>query len=301
MQGEGLDNPRDVLVMRLDLRRVCLRAGAVVVASILVSLATAAAFAGERPIDGAPADRVVSLGLFSFYGPKYLGAERYGPFAFPTLDVRRPDEGFALASPDDGLSVALLDASRFRLGPVAALRQGRNAGIDPRFAGLDHAPWTIEAGMFADWWILPERLRTRVEVRHGVRGGDGFAVDLSADLFSRTGRFTFAVGPRLGLLDAGLAQIQFGVSEAAARRNTLFSTFNARGGLQTVGLAASIDYDWSSAWRSTIYGRFDRLVGDAAASSITRRLGSEEQFTAGLGLTYSFGTRLPLPPGLLPR
>ncbi|MGU3404987.1 MipA/OmpV family protein [Methylobacterium brachiatum] len=275
--------------------------GTVAVASTLVGLATAAAFAGEMPTDSAPTDRVVSLGLFSFYGPKYLGAERYGPFAFPTLDVRRPDEGFALASPDDGLSVALLETSHFRLGPVATLRQGRNAGIDPRFAGLDHAPWTIEAGMFADWWVLPERLRTRVELRHGLRGGDGFAIDLSADLFSRIGRFTLAIGPRLGIVDAGLARIQFGVSEAAAMRNPLFSAFNAQGGLQTVGLAASIDYNWSSAWRSTLYGRFDRLVGDAAASSITRRLGSEEQFTAGLGLTYSFGARLPLPSGLLPR
>jgi outer membrane protein len=300
MQAEGVDNPRDVLVMRLSLRRVYPQVGAVFVASILVCLATAAAFAGEKPIDAAPADRVLSLGLFSFYGPKHLGAERYGPFAFPTLDIRRPDEGFALASPDDGLSVALLDTSRFSLGPVAALRQGRNAGIDSRFAGLDHAPWTIEAGIFADWWVLPERLRTRVEVRHGVRGGDGFAVDLSADLFSKTGRFTFAVGPRLGLLDAGLARIQFGVSEVAAARNPLFSTFDARGGLQTVGLAASIDYDWSSAWRTTLYGRFDRLVGDAAASSITRRLGSEEQFTTGLGLTYSFSAGFSLPSRLLP-
>jgi outer membrane scaffolding protein for murein synthesis (MipA/OmpV family) len=246
--------------------------------------------------DAASQGRVISLGVFSLYGPKYLGAERYGPFAYPTLDIRRPGEPFALDTPDDGLSVNLIDTSTFRLGPVASLRQGRNAGVDHRFTGLDRAPWTIEAGVFADYWLVPDRLRTRAELRHGLREHDGFALDLSADLFKRAGPFTVSAGPRLGFLDTSLAQLQFGVSPGAAARNRLFAPYAAKGGLQTVGIGSALAYDWSDTWRITLYGRYDHLVGDAAASTITRRLGATDQFTSGAGITYSFHSELPFLP-----
>jgi MipA family protein len=40
-----------------------------------------------------------------------------------------------------------------------------------------------------------------------------------------------------------------------------------------------------------VFQRFDRLLGDAAASPITRRFGSPDQFTFGLGANYSFAVR----------
>jgi MltA-interacting protein MipA len=42
-----------------------------------------------------------------------------------------------------------------------------------------------------------------------------------------------------------------------------------------------------------VFDRFDRLVGDAARSPVTRRFGTADQFTAGVGVTYSFRTDLP--------
>lgn len=260
----------------------------------LSGTATAAGVGGgDGPPESDRPPRIVSLGVFSLYGPKYLGAERVGPLAYPTLGIRRADEAFALDSPDDGLSFAAWDTSRLKLGPVASLRQGRNAGIDHRFAGLDHDPWTIEAGVFVDYWLLKDRLRTRAELRHELRGRDGFALDLSADMFDRSGPFTLSIGPRLGFLNATLAQLQFGVSPAASARNRLFGAYAASGGLQTLGLSSAVAYDWSETWRTTLYGRYDRLVGDAADSTITQRLGAVDQFTAGLGLTYSFRSDLP--------
>nr|WP_246413382.1 MipA/OmpV family protein [Methylobacterium brachythecii] len=248
---------------------------------------------GTRP---ATQDRVVSVTAFSLFGPKYLGAERYGPFGYPAVTIRRPDEPFALDSPDDSLGVPILDATQFKLGPVVNLRQGRNTSVDRRFAGLDRDPWAIEGGIFADLWVLPDQLRTRAELRHGLRGNDGFAIDLSADLFERFGAVTVSVGPRFGVLDAALAQRQFGVSPAASSRNGLFQPYRAAGGLQSMGLTSAVSYDWSPSWRTTLYGRYEHLVGDAAASPITRRLGSVDQLTAGLGVTYSFHANLPFIP-----
>jgi outer membrane protein len=36
------------------------------------------------------------------------------------------------------------------------------------------------------------------------------------------------------------------------------------------------------------YGRYERLVGDAADSPIVREFGSRNQLSGGLGLTYTF-------------
>ena len=286
-----------MLVTRRSLGRPQLRPACLAVA-LLASRAFAAEPAPPEPRlpSLATGDRIVSVGLLAIGGPRYLGAERYGPFASPSLDLRRPDQPAPLTSPDDGLGVAVIDTPRFRVGPVASLRQGRSAHVDRRFAGLDRSPWTVEAGAFADYWLLPDRLRTRAELRHGVGGRDGLALDLSADLFGRAGPVTVSIGPRLGFLDAGLAQLQFGVSPAAALRNPLFAPYTARGGLQRAGLSSALDVDWSDAWRSTLYARYDHLLGDAAASTITRRIGATDQFTAGVGLTYSFHLDVPVLP-----
>ena len=38
----------------------------------------------------------------------------------------------------------------------------------------------------------------------------------------------------------------------------------------------------------TAYAGYDRLVRDAGASPLVRRYGSRDQFSGGLGLTYTF-------------
>lgn len=256
--------------------------------------AGAAEFAETQ--DATASGRTLSLTVFSFYGPKYLGAARYGSYTLPAIGLRRPDEALPLDSPDDGLGVSLFDSPRLKAGPVFNFRLGRSTAVDPRFAGLETNPWAIEGGVFADFWLLPDHLRTRAELRHGLRNNDGSALDLSADLFDHFGAMTLSIGPRLGILDTALAQLQFGVSPLASHRSGLFAPYGAAGGLQSYGLSSTLAYDWSSTWRSTIYGRYDHLTGDAAASPITRRLGSEDQITAGVGLTYSFHSDLPFLP-----
>jgi MipA family protein len=81
----------------------------------------------------------------------------------------------------------------------------------------------------------------------------------------------------------------YGVSEAAAERNPYVTPFRADGGISSVGLSTAVSYDWTDAWRTTLYQRYDRLVDDAANSPITHQLGSHNQFTFGIGFDYSFG------------
>ena len=45
------------------------------------------------------------------------------------------------------------------------------------------------------------------------------------------------------------------------------------------------------AWGLFGFARYERLVGDAAKSPIVRELGSSNQYSGGLGLTYTFTIR----------
>lgn len=265
--------------------------GAVLTFGCTVPLNAAESPGGSAPpSEGPKADWIVSFGVMAGYGPRYRGAGRYGFFGVPSVGFRRADEPIPFSAPEDSLDYTLFSTPSLKVGAVANLRGGKNAGIDHRLAGLDRDPWTLEAGAFIDFWPIPGVLRTRTEIRHGLRQHDGFVADLSSDLVEKIGPFTLSGGPRLSIVGARLAQIEFGVSAAASAKNGLVPPYTAHVGVQSIGYGLTLDYDWSEQWRTTLFHHYDRLVGDAANSPITRRFGSADQFTFGLGFTYSFNT-----------
>jgi outer membrane scaffolding protein for murein synthesis (MipA/OmpV family) len=88
--------------------------------------------------------------------------------------------------------------------------------------------------------------------------------------------------------DSNFADAYFSVTPFEASLNGLVTPYKASGGVTSVGVLASASYAWSEQWSTTVYAGYRRLVGDAADSSITRRLGSPDQFTVGASLSYSF-------------
>ena len=56
----------------------------------------------------------------------------------------------------------------------------------------------------------------------------------------------------------------------------------------SAGLLGSASYKWNDTWSTTGYAGYNRLVDQAAASPIPRRLGSLDQFTVGASVSYSF-------------
>lgn len=231
---------------------------------------------------------IVTVGAMATYGPDYAGSDKNSLSAIPNLSWRRAGEAPEFSAPDDSFGLTLYKMQNFRFGVVGALRSGRSDSDDHRLTGLDNYDWTIEAGVFAEYWLVRDLLRTRVEVRHGLDSDDGFVIDLGADFVRHAGRFTLSAGPRLSLADSNLMDLKYGVSPEAAARNGQVSPFSAGGGLQSVGVSGAISYALTEAVTTTLYGRYDRLMDDAADSPITKQFGSEDQFTVGLGLTYSF-------------
>lgn len=231
---------------------------------------------------------IVTLGGTAQLGPKYDGASTAGFSGMPSLSWRRANEPVGFSSPDDGLDFTLLGNKTFSVGPVASFRSGRYSGSDHKLKGLRDVPWAIEAGAFAEYWPIEDRLRLRAEVRQGFHGHHGIVADLAADWVERFGQFTLSGGPRLALGSSSFMTRNFGIRPGEALANGSVVAFNSTGGLKSIGAGAAVSYEWSSAWTTSAFVKYERLAGEAGRSPIVRTLGQRDQFTFGLGATYSF-------------
>jgi outer membrane scaffolding protein for murein synthesis (MipA/OmpV family) len=240
----------------------------------------------------ASSDWIVTLGASGRYGPRFDGARSYTVYGMPSVSFRRANEPAIFTAPDDNFDYAVFGSPWFRVGPVASLRGERSEKSDARLLGLDKVPWTVEAGVFGEVWPIENTLRIRVEILHGLRENAGTVANFSADLVKKVGPYTVSGGPRVSVADDDFMQFHFGVTPAAAMRNGFVQPFDAKAGFKSAGYNLSVSYQWSPAWKSTIWQNYDRLVDDAGRSPITSRLGSPNQFSLGLATYYSFG--LPL-------
>ena len=96
-----------------------------------------------------------------------------------------------------------------------------------------------------------------------------------------------SIGPRLTLANGRYHRAYFGVNPAAA--TPALHAFVPGGGVQAVGATAGAVRQVTRRWGLTGFLKFDRLVGDAERSPVTRRFGSPNQASGGLALSYTFG------------
>jgi outer membrane scaffolding protein for murein synthesis (MipA/OmpV family) len=244
----------------------------------------------QQPPIGTPAySWLLTVNATILYAPDFPGAKTYGFVAFPSLSFRRSDEGEKFQAPDDGVSIALYGDSRWTVGVTGRYTAGRYRTYDPaRLYGIKDAKWAIEPGLFAEYWAVPDTLRMRGEIRYGVNGYNGLVGTLAADYVKRVGQWTLSAGPRVAIAGSEYMDTYFSVSPQEAAINSRVSAYAADPGVKSVGLAAAATYKWNDAFSTTLRGGYDRLVGSAADSPITKNLGSANQFTVGATASYTF-------------
>ncbi|MGE3644882.1 MAG: MipA/OmpV family protein [Beijerinckiaceae bacterium] len=262
----------------------------------VLPLATVLAFAGAAraeplwsPLSG---EWLVTVKGNLTGSPAYPGARDLAFFPYPSLSVRRAGTPLAFSSPDDNLGFAVIDNGWFKFGPSAKFVGARRAADHSELVGLRDVDWTLEAGAFAELWAH-ENLRFRLDTRYGFHGHKGMVADVGADYVHRTGKWTLSAGPRLALGSVRYMRSYFGVTPAEAVLNPKLTPWRPGGGIASVGVAAAASYDFTDRWRGTLWGRYDRLAGQAGSSPIPTNIGSRNQFTLGATLAYSFSLRIP--------
>jgi outer membrane scaffolding protein for murein synthesis (MipA/OmpV family) len=247
-----------------------------------------AALACAAPAAAQDEPRRTRIGLGVQVVPSYPGSDEV--VFRPMVDVSRAkgEEVFAFEAPDESFGFPVVAAGGFEFGPAINLEGSRTA--KDVGAALPKVGFTAEVGGFAQLW-LSERFRLRTEARRGIGGHEAWIGNVGADYIARDADdWLFSVGPRATLASRRYQQAYFGVGPEASLDSGL-PVFAADGGLMAVGVAAGYLRQLDPRWGVSLYAKYDRLVGDAADSPVTRRLGSADQFHGGVALTYTFGRR----------
>ncbi|WP_309547197.1 MipA/OmpV family protein [Rhizobium rhizogenes] len=232
---------------------------------------------------------VVTLGATVEYGPSYEGSKHYTFGALPSFDIHRLGEATEYSAPDDNFDYGLFDFHGLEIGPVVGLRDDRFDLNNLQLQSQRRVRWNFDAGGFAQYWLMENRLRFRTEVRQSLWGGDGLVGDFALDWFQPLGdKWLLSAGPRLSMANSVYMRSNFGISESQAARKAHIGAFDAEAGVKSVGFTVAASYTISPEWSVQVYEKYNRLVGDAADSPITSRFGSSDQNIIGFTLNRTF-------------
>ena len=217
--------------------------------------------------------------------PKFIGSDSTEVAPLWRLNIAHGTDPFKFNGPDYSPGIPLISSGGFSFGPAVNIAAGRkNSDFE---VPVGKVKSTIEAGAFASYEIA-DSIYLRAEALKGLGGHDGIVGTIGADKIWRDGdRYVFSIGPRVLFSDSRYQRAYFGVTPAVALATGL-PTYRPGGGVHGVAAATSISYQFDPRWGLFGYGRYERLVGDAAKSPIVRQLGSRNQLSAGLGLSYIF-------------
>jgi outer membrane protein len=227
----------------------------------------------------------VRVGLGGQLKPKFIGSDETQLLPLFDLDLARGDNEFPFEAPDDSFGIRLFSKGGFSLGPAANIQSKRKESDVG--APVGRVKTTIEVGGFAEY-ELSDSFRLRADLRKGLGGHDGVVGAVGADYIVRDGdKYVFSVGPRALFSNARFQRAYFGVSPTAALASGL-PAYRPDGGIYAVAAASGLSYQFSPRFGMFGYARYERLVGDAAKSPIVRELGSRNQLSGGIGLSYTF-------------
>jgi len=241
---------------------------------------------------------IVTLGIEGRIVPEWPGASdsKFGLTALPLFSVRKEGEPPDFFGPRDSFGFNLVNLGAFQFGPALQFIGDRQAQNYTELYGLGNVNYTAQIGAFANFWPLPW-LRLRGEIRQGIGGETGLTGDMFLDAIGQFGPWQLSGGPRMTLQSTAAVSPYFTITSAQAAATAVIapthglvplSAYNAAGGVYSYGAGAQVQYRFSPQWELHTFVEYQRLTGSVADSPIVTVRGSPNQFTYGLGGTYSF-------------
>jgi outer membrane protein len=230
-----------------------------------------------------PHDVVLELGAGAAMRPAYEGSKDFdfSPTGFVTLHY--------LWLPGFGEVKSGRRLEGFAFGPAFRYVRKRNSNDYAELRGLDDIDAAFElGGRFSYTFGV---FRPWVAVRYGLGGHDGIVGEAGLDVVLRpTEAIEVMFGPRTSFATSEYMQTYFGVTPAEAARSGLPS-YAPSGGFKGAGFEVGTRYEFTPQWSVISAVAYERLLGDAGKSPIVSA-GTDNQFTARLGLSYRFGMKL---------
>jgi outer membrane protein len=230
-------------------------------------------------------DRAVAFSLTAGITaqPEYFGADTFrfaptGRIGFTGLRVG----DLQVRDPDGPREFAPGTVYRGALQYIPA-RDGRD-----ELAGLSDLDTSVELGLGLQH--TREKWQVYGELRYGFIGHQSVAADIGANaIFRGDGGAILHAGPRIELGNSRFMRTYFGVTDREAARSE-FASFTPSRAIYSTGFEVGLYQPVKADWGLTASVRYDRLRGEAADSPVVQQ-GSQNQWTAMLGLTRYFNLR----------
>lgn len=227
----------------------------------------------------------LQAGLGAYILPRYPGARRSQAAAFPLVQGGIGE--WLSVDTLDGVRVTAFERDGLSLGLAARYRFGRRRSDDPnRLRGLSNVNDTVELGGFASYQ-LGQFTFDAIVTQDVARAHRGLVADLGVYHTLELGWVEMEFGPFLRLASRSFNQSFFGISAPEAANNGR-PAFNVTGGLNRVGVNASMTLPLTE--RLSLIGdlEYGRLVGRVQQSPIVRHGGSANQTLLGIFLAWRF-------------
>lgn len=236
-----------------------------------------------------------ALGAGAIYTPNYRGDDHYRLSLLPDISVRYK-ESFS-ASIFEGIAYKVVNTDDWRVGPIIKYDFGRDEDNDNLFAlgdetddlqGLGDVDGTFEVGGFVEYSFA--RFTAKIEARQAIDGHDGLLAEMelkfSGKLPASERPAFYSIGPEITYADASYNGAFFDVSASQSAASGL-AQFEADSGFNSYGLHGNLFVPLNSRVALIAFGGFDRLDGDVADSPLVQQRGSEDQWVAGIVLSYT--------------
>lgn len=225
--------------------------------------------------------------------PEYEGADAQQVIPFVAGRAQWGQRYIAI----EGVSARanVLTSATWEAGPVASITFGRDDDIErTSVAKLPELDDAVELGAFVAY-SLSGVARDGDALRFEARAtGDasnvygGWQSSVSAGYAAPLGeRFRLGADVSATLVSDDYADTYFSVTTASAAASGL-RAYQAAGGLKDVGISLSGSWAFTDRWSLNGFAGYRRLLGDAADSPIVDLEGTPDQFSAGLGVGFSF-------------
>jgi MipA family protein len=239
-------------------------------------------------------DWIVTVGVEARAIPAWPGAAdtKFALTGLPLFSIRKAGTPPDFFGPRDSFGFPVVDLGQIKIGPAFQLIWQRSASSYRALNGLGNVDYALQAGGFIDYWPVPW-LRLHGEARQGIGGERGVTGNVFVDAVVPVDQWRFSGGPRLTVQTTAAVSPYFSITPQQSANSTvsglaMLPVYRAGGGLYSYGAGTQAEYFFNPQWAAHTFVEYERLTGSAADSPLVTQRGSPNQFTFGIGATYSF-------------
>ncbi|MEO3389032.1 MipA/OmpV family protein [Mesorhizobium sp. CAU 1741] len=237
----------------------------------------------------------VTVGGFAGFAPAYEGSDEYRFVGYPLIIPKYYGDNYDALEASrvtfkgiDDVRITALRFGQLDLGPVVGYSFGRDEDDADLLTGLGDIDGGFNVGGFAALRLAPfyvdaayvTQITGDTDLGHTIRIGAGWEDEITERLTGRA--YLSTVYASDDYMDA-----HFSISPAQAAASVAgLPVFDAESGFKNVSLEIGGEYKLTERWSVNSKLGYSRLLSDASDSPVTA---SKNQFSGGLGLTYTFG------------